>query len=169
MESNTEALLVALNDSNSDTCVSDCSIEDRIDEDFEEEIESEFGSGTPSTVSCYASEISTSTSSCNSTVPSLLAVLHAPKLSEISRKRKTYSNTNSTRGGKRRKNRGSSSSASEPKNIKPQQRLKKYPNEQLDISAGKLFCKACREELSLKCSSIVNHIKSAKHQDGKKD
>ena len=82
MESSTEALLVALSDSNSD---SDCSIEDRIDE---EEIESEFGSGTPSTVSCYsctASETSTSTSSCNSTVPSLLEVLHASKLSEISR------------------------------------------------------------------------------------
>ena len=46
--------------------------------------------------------------------------------------------------------------------------MKKYPNEQLDISAGKLFCKACREELSLKSSSVANHIKSAKHQEGKK-
>ena len=115
MASSTKALqlLIALSDSNGD---SDCSTEDRITPD---EIENEFGSGTPSTVSCTAS--STSTSSCNTAVPSLLEVLHAPKLSEISRKRKIYSNTNSTRGGKRRKNRGSSSSASEPKNVTPQQ------------------------------------------------
>ena len=118
MASSTKALqlLVALSDSNGD---SDCSTEDRITPDEEDEIESEFGSGTPSTVSCTAS--STSTSSCNTAVPSLLEVLHAPKLSEISRKRKIYSNTNSTCGGKRRKNRGSSSSASEPKNVTPQQ------------------------------------------------
>ena len=44
----------------------------------------------------------------STTVPSLLDVLRAPKLSEINRKRKTYSNT---RGGKRRKARSSSSSA----------------------------------------------------------
>ena len=100
----------------------------------------------------------------STTVPSLLDVLRAPKLSEINRKRKTYSNT---RGGKRRKARSSSSSASEPKNIQPQQRLKQYPNEPFDISAGKLFCKACREELSLKSSSLSNHIKSSKHRDGK--
>ena len=48
------------------------------------------------------------------------------------------------------------------------QRVKQYPGEQLDISAGKLFCKACREELSLKSSSVANHVKSAKHVDGKK-
>ena len=106
--------------------MSDCSIEDRITPDEEDEIESGFGSGTPSIVSCTVS--STSTSSCNTAVPSLLEVLHAPKLLEISRKRKIYSNMNSTRGGKHRKNRGSSSSASELKNVTPQQRLKKYPN-----------------------------------------
>lgn len=31
-------------------------------------------------------------------------------------------------------------------------------------SAGKLFCSACREELSLKLSIVINHIKSAKRQ-----
>ena len=48
----------------------------------------------------------------STTVSSLLNVLRTPKLSEISRKRKIYSNT---RGGKRGKARSSSSSASEPK------------------------------------------------------
>ena len=65
----------------------------------------------------------------STTVPSLLDVLRAPKLSEISRKRKIYSNT---RGGKRGKAR-SSSSASESKNIQPQQRLKQYPNEPFSL------------------------------------
>ncbi len=31
------------------------------------------------------------------------------------------------------------------------------------MSNGHLFCKACREQLSLKRSIITNHIKSTKH------
>ena len=31
------------------------------------------------------------------------------------------------------------------------------------MSAGKLFCEACREELSLRKSTIKNHIRSSKH------
>ena len=30
-----------------------------------------------------------------------------------------------------------------------------------------LFCNGCREELSLKCSSLNNHIKCCKHKDRK--
>ena len=45
--------------------------------------------------------------------------------------------------------------------------MKKHPNESLVVSAGKLFCSACREEVSLKSSVIANHIKSAKHEAGK--
>ena len=33
----------------------------------------------------------------------------------------------------------------------------------LTNSAGKLFCSACREELSLKLSIVKNHVESAKH------
>ena len=50
----------------------------------------------------------------------------------------------------------------------PQHRVKEFPNEQLSVSKGRLFCKACREELSLKSSSLMNHLKSQKHKDGKK-
>ena len=45
--------------------------------------------------------------------------------------------------------------------------MKKYPNESLVVSAGNLFCSACREEVSLKSSVVANHIKSAKHSASK--
>ena len=36
------------------------------------------------------------------------------------------------------------------------------------MASGKLFCQGCREELPRKKSSIEYHIKSGKHDDGKK-
>jgi hypothetical protein len=36
------------------------------------------------------------------------------------------------------------------------------------VSRGKLFCNGCREEVSLKNSSVKNHMRSAKHSEGKK-
>ena len=36
----------------------------------------------------------------------------------------------------------------------------------LVVSRGKLFCSACREEISLKSSSVKNHLRSAKHAEG---
>ena len=41
------------------------------------------------------------------------------------------------------------------------------PNENLRVSAGKLFCTACREEISLTQSIIANHVASAKHKQSK--
>ena len=35
-------------------------------------------------------------------------------------------------------------------------------------SKGVLFCEACRDELCVKCSTIVSHIKSQKHITGVK-
>jgi len=46
--------------------------------------------------------------------------------------------------------------------------VKEYPEEPFIVSFGKLFCQGCREELPLKKSSISYHIKSSKHNDGKK-
>ena len=43
----------------------------------------------------------------------------------------------------------------------------RYANEGLTVSNKKLFCRACREELSVKTSVINNHIKSAKHKSSK--
>ena len=52
------------------------------------------------------------------------------------------------------------------------QRVKQYTGENLTVSNKRLFCLACREELSVKLSvksSVINlHIKSTKHISGKK-
>ena len=54
------------------------------------------------------------------------------------------------------------------KKIKPEQRVRENPGEPLIVSNGKLFCRGCREELCLiKSSSVKNHLKSKKHQEGK--
>ena len=52
--------------------------------------------------------------------------------------------------------------------MSPSQRVKEHPGECLTVSNKQLFCRACREELSLISSVIHNHIKSAKHLAGKK-
>ena len=51
--------------------------------------------------------------------------------------------------------------------IKPQQRIYEFKGEHLCVSSGKLFCKACREEVNLKKSSVKNHIRSVKHKNSK--
>lgn len=94
---------------------------------------------------------------------SLLSVLKPPSASDFSRKRKIAKNP--PVGKKKAK---STNSQSNPKTIKPQQRVTEYPQEPFTVASGKLFCQACREELPLKKSSIVYHIKSTKHSEGKK-
>ena len=50
--------------------------------------------------------------------------------------------------------------------MKPSQRVSEFPNELVIVSAiGRLFCKACCKTLSVKRSTIVNHIKSSKHAE----
>ena len=55
-----------------------------------------------------------------------------------------------------------------PGSVTPAQRVKEFPKEELKVSAGKVFCNACRKELSTKKSTIENHVGSAKHTAGKK-
>ena len=45
------------------------------------------------------------------------------------------------------------------------QRVPEFPENHLCISTGKLFCQACREELSSKLSVLKTHLKSRKHTD----
>ena len=99
-------------------------------------------------------ETSTSTSSTSAT--SLLNVLRAPRPSDLARKRKLQCNP-----GKRKKTKTFSNF--DPKGVKPQDHVRKYPNDCLSVSNGK----ACREELSLKSSSLTNYLKSQKHKEGK--
>ena len=89
--------------------------------------------------------------------------LRAPTPAAIARKRQTK--TNPPPVGKRQC-RGNS--VSDPKSVEPSKRVREFPNEQLKVSGGKLFCSACREELGLKRSTIQNHIRSKKHENSKR-
>ena len=91
---------------------------------------------------------------------SLLSRLKSSSTSDLGRKRKIASNPPT---GKRQSH---GSTANEPKNIHPSQRVKEFPSEPLKVNH--LFCYACREELSLKSSSLHNHFQSSKHIEGKK-
>ena len=118
-----------------------------------------------SSTSCSSSAAGSVTCSSGSSVNSLLSQLRRPTSSELSRKR--VIDRNPPKGKKRSKG---PNRRSDPKSVTPEQRLKNslYGNECLTVSMGKLFCRACREELSVKSSVVNNHIKSNKHTAGKK-
>lgn len=44
------------------------------------------------------------------------------------------------------------------------QKAREFSGEMLRNSAGNLSCSACREEFSLKLSTVKNHMESAKHK-----
>ena len=114
------------------------------------------------TSSTQAISIESDSSTCSRTsTVSLPSVLKAPDMSELSHKQKVAKNPPVGR------KRAHASCQSNPKRIKPQQRVKKYLAEPFIVSFGKLFCQGCREELPLKKSNISYHIKSTKHNDGK--
>ena len=96
-------------------------------------------------------------------VPSLLDRLRAPQKSDLTRKRSLQKNP--APGESQRKKRPSCST--NPKSVTPFSRVREFPNENPRVSAGKLFCTACREEISLKRSIIANHVASAKHKQSK--
>ena len=52
-------------------------------------------------------------------------------------------------------------------NVSPHRRVKEFPDEMLDVSAGKLFCDACHTVLGLKKSIISDHLSSEWHKEGK--
>ena len=93
-------------------------------------------------------------------VPSLLSQLRAPRRSDLTCPRKIQQNAT------KRTQKSKPSCSTDPASISPAERVREFPNEALTVSAGKLFCSACREEVSLKRSIIKSHIKSAKHQRG---
>ena len=106
-------------------------------------------------------------SSSQSTVSSpasLLIRLRAPTQSELMRKRKVRVNAPPHTGERKRK----PTCLTDPKGVSAAQRAKEFTGEMITVSAGKLFCSACREELSLKHSIIKGHVQSAKHAQHKK-
>ena len=112
----------------------------------------------------YTSSSSQSSSGCPSSseptvsTASLLERLHRPRSSELARKRTVHRNPPPL-GKRRSRGRG----ANEPKSVTPSQRVAEHPGECLTTSNKQLFCRACREELSL-VSSTNNHLKSTKHR-----
>ena len=81
--------------------------------------------------------------------------------STLARKRKVQFNP--PKGAKRCRGQ----TMNDPKKISPSDRVRQCPDEPFEVSAGKFFCGACREEVSTKSSIILQHIKSAKHNTSK--
>ena len=100
-----------------------------------------------------------SSSASADSAPSFLSRLRSPQPAEICRKRKVA--VNPPCGKRRSRGRGNFNPAS----VTPAQRVKEFPDQPLNVSAGKLFCRACREELSTKLSVLRYHLKSKKHAD----
>jgi len=90
--------------------------------------------------------------------------LKCPRPSELSRNRKVHCNPPPPKGKKR----SSGVRGLNDPHVPPSKTLSEFPNEQLVVSAGRLFCRACREILSLKRSTVESHVKSAKHVESKK-
>ena len=76
-------------------------------------------------------------------IPSLLDKLRSPTVADLARKRKIK--TNPPIGHKRCKG----AVVSEPHSISPSTRIAECPNEFFRSISGKLFCNACRENISL--------------------
>ena len=55
----------------------------------------------------------------------------------------------------------------DPKRDYPAQRVREFPTESFTVSHSRLFCSACREQLSLKRSVVKNHIECMKHRNAK--
>ena len=92
---------------------------------------------------------------------SLLDRLKYPRPSELSRNRKVHCNPPPPKGKKR----SSGARGLNDPHVPPSKRVSEFPNEQLVVSAGRLFCRACREIIS---STVESHVKSAKHVESKK-
>lgn len=91
-------------------------------------------------------------SGSSSSVVSLLSVLKLLQQSELCCKRKIATVATRGRGKHLHCN-------SDPSSVTPSQKVKEFPNEQLKVSAGKVFYEACREELSINKSikDILHH------------
>ena len=104
-------------------------------------------------------DTTTSGGSSSTAVISLLDRLKASKKSELTRKRKIFTNPQQEQGSHKKR----PSCSSNPKSVTPVQRVREFPNACFTVSARTLFCDAYRQEVSLRCSIIKNHIASSKH------
>ena len=103
------------------------------------EIDSEESSFDEDKETTEERDTTTTSEASSSAVVSLLERLKAPKKSDLTRKRKIF--TNPPREPGTRKKRPSCSS--NPKSVTPAQRVREFPNECFTVSARTLFCDAC--------------------------
>jgi len=80
-------------------------------------------------------------SGASAAVVSLLYRLKAPTKSEMTRKRKIFTNPPRELGTRKKR----PSCSSNPKSVTPAQRVREFPNECFTVSARTLFCDACRQ------------------------
>ena len=98
-------------------------------------------------------------------LPSLLGKLKCPTMSDLCRK-KNVQGLKPTAVKKRHQ--PGTSNPTNPKGVTAHSRVKEFPNEYLIFTNSKLFCSACREEITLTKSTITNHISSGeKHKKAK--
>ena len=99
-------------------------------------------------------------------VTNAFSLLRSADPSTLARNRVVASNT-STNGAntKRRGKAKAKANTSILKTVTVDTRLREFKNEPFRKSGGKLFCNACREELSTKASIIKSHVASSKHND----
>ena len=91
-------------------------------------------------------EIQAAGSSSQASSPSptsLLSHLRAPTQSELMRKRNVRVNAPPHTGARKKK----PFCSTDPKGVSAAQRAKEFTSELITVSAGKLFCSVCREEL----------------------
>lgn len=94
----------------------------------------------------------------------LLIQLQAPTQLELMCKQKVRTNAPPYTGVRKKK----PTCSSNPKGVSAIQRVKEFSGEMITVSAGKLFCSACWEELYLMHTIVVGHVQSTKHAQPKK-
>ena len=90
---------------------------------------------------------SSDSGSCSSSSTSILDKLRSPTVSDLSGKRKILTNPPPPIG-KRRST--TTVKKFDSKSVRPPDRVSEFPGEHLSQSAGRLFCKACREDVAVK-------------------
>ena len=101
----------------------------------------------------------------NASPPTILNRLKPPQKSDLLQKRKNE-RPKTTDADKKRKS--GVPNSTDPKTVSPAARVKEFTGEHIDVRNGKMFCVACREELSVKKSTIKNHhYYGRKHKDAR--
>ena len=98
-------------------------------------------------------------------IKNALSQLRSPKPSDLARTRVVSSN-NTKQNGRARGPRNAPKKSGKMKSTYVETRIREFKEEPFRNSSNKLFCDACREEVSEKASVIKQHIQSKKHKSG---